>query len=64
MASLSRSLYDMPNTILSGLLFVLMFYSEGNATFQPASQTGLHQVSLEIVVEEVLWSIRGFDLVI
>ena len=36
-----------------------MFYSEGQATFQKATQTGIHCGTLKIVIQEVLWSIRG-----
>ena len=36
-----------------------MFYSKGKATFQSATQTGIPHGSLEIVIQEVLWSIRG-----
>ena len=36
-----------------------MFYSEGQATLQQASQTGIPRGTLEIVIQEVLWSIRG-----
>ena len=35
-----------------------MFNSEGQATFQWATQTGIHLGTLEIVLQEVLWSIR------
>ena len=41
-------------TICPGLLLVWMFYSQGEA-----SRTGIRQLTLEIVIEEVLWSIRG-----
>ena len=46
-------------TIRPGLLLVWMFYSEGQATFQEATQTGIPCGTLEIVIQEVLWSIRG-----
>ena len=36
-----------------------MFYPEGDATFQQASPIGIRQGTLEFVIEEVLWSIRG-----
>ena len=36
-----------------------MFHSEGQTTFQKASQTGIPRGSLEIVIQELLWSIRG-----
>ena len=36
-----------------------MFYSKGQATFQQATQTGIPYGTLEIVIQEVLWSIRG-----
>ena len=36
-----------------------IFLSKGNATFKLASRTGIRQGTLEIVIEEVLWSIRG-----
>ena len=36
-----------------------MFHSEGQATFQWATQTGVPRGMLEIVIQEVLWSIRG-----
>ena len=36
-----------------------MFYPEGDATLKWASRTGIRQGTLEIVIEEVLWSIRG-----
>ena len=36
-----------------------MFYPEGDATFKYASRTGIRQGTLEIIIEEVLWSIRG-----
>ena len=41
------------------LLLVWMFHSEGQATFQWATQTGIPRGTLEIVIQEVLWSIRG-----
>ena len=40
-------------------LRVLMFYFEGDTTFNLASRTGIHHGTLEIGIEEVLWSIRG-----
>ena len=36
-----------------------MFYSEGEATFKEATQTGIPCLTLEFVIQEVLWSIRG-----
>ena len=46
-------------TIRPGLLLVWMFYFEGQATSQLAIQTGVPRGTLEIVIQEVLWSIRG-----
>ena len=46
-------------TISPGLLLVWMFYSEGQATFLLENQTGIPRGMLEIVIKEVLWSIRG-----
>ena len=54
MASLSHSY-----TICPGLLLVCMFYSEGQATFRSATQTEIPCWTLEIVIQEVLRSIRG-----
>ena len=51
---LFRSLYGMP-----GLAPRMDVYPEGDATFKSASRTGIRQGMLEIVIEEVLWSIRG-----
>ena len=42
--------YLSANTTRPGLLLVLMFHPEGQATFQLNTQTGIHRV---------LWSIRG-----
>ena len=36
-----------------------MFYSEGQATFQLATKAGIPCGTLEIVIQEVLWSIWG-----
>ena len=36
-----------------------MFYSEGQATFQLATRKGIPCGTLEIVIQEILWSIRG-----
>ena len=36
-----------------------MFYSEGGATFECASRTGICKGTFEIVSKEVLWSVRG-----
>ena len=41
------------------MLLVWMFYPEGDTTFKKASRTGIRQGTLEIVIEEVLWSILG-----
>ena len=46
-------------TIRPDVLIVWMFYSEGQATFQWATQIGIPRGTLEIVIQEVLWSIRG-----
>ena len=46
-------------TIRPGLLLIWLFYSEGQATFQSATQTGIPRWTLEIVIKEVIWSIRG-----
>ena len=54
MASLFRSLYGMP-----GLAPRMDVLSWGRRDFQIASRTGIRQGTLEIVIEEVLWSIRG-----
>ena len=50
-------LYFAAYTVCPGLLLVWMFYPEGDATFKWASRTGIRQGTLEIVIEEVLWSI-------
>ena len=51
-------LYFAAYTKCQGLLLVWMFYSEGDATFKQAFRTGIRLGTLEIVIEEVLWSIR------
>ena len=37
-----------------------IFMFEGHSTFQQSSQTYICHEMLEIVIEEVLWSIQGF----
>ena len=46
------------------LVLVWMFYSEGQVTFHSATQTGISCGTLEIIFQEVLWSIRGSNLAI
>ena len=41
------------------MLLVLMFHFEGGARFNLTSRTGIRQGMLKIVIEEVIWSIRG-----
>ena len=53
-AYLSLNLYDTP--VLAPRMNV---YSEGQATFQEATQTAIPCGTIEIVIREVLWSIRG-----
>ena len=36
-----------------------MFYSEGDTTFKYASRIGVRQGTFWVVIEEVLWSVRG-----
>ena len=52
MASLSRNLYDIP-----GLAPRMDALFCGQRDFQKASQTRIRQGTLEIVIEEALWSI-------
>ena len=54
MAFLCLSLYD--TTELAPRMF---FFSEGQATFKKATFESLPRGTLEIVIKDVLWSIRG-----
>ena len=54
MASFSRSSYDMPGLALR---MDVLFWRRRD--FQIASRTGIRQGTIEIVIEKVLWSIRG-----
>ena len=54
MASLFRSLYDIP--WLAPRMNLLFW---GWRDFQISISTGIRQGTLEIIIEEVLWSIRG-----
>ena len=45
--------------IRQGKHLLWMFYSEGGATFQYASRTGICKGTFGIVSKEVLWSVRG-----
>ena len=46
-------------TMRPGLLLVWMFCSGGRAAFRWAARAGMPCGTLEIVIQEVLWSIRG-----
>ena len=51
--------YFSSYTIRPGLLLVWMFYSEDQAAFQYATQSGIPRGTLGIIIQLVLWSIRG-----